>query len=531
MLTIIFCWLVLFAVIFLVGKFFVSFGVFGLKNIVNTIEWYEYFWIGTFLVFGILQIWSFFLPVNYLALVLISIISIVSLAILRKQIKIPKVSIFLIGLISAILFVISYYASQPVGWDDTLLYHLNAVKWGNLYSVVPGLANLHSRLGFNSSFFLFASMLDSWFMTARSSHLALSILAAVLSVEYLWIFVRSKEKNLKLFCLFTTPIIFFSIAKQEVIASLSPDFALLLIALATTIEFLKKDRVSIITAIFLSILLISVKFSAVSFSVMILIIIFIQNRGLWKWIVVSALFLIIPFLLRNIYLTGWLFYPLPIFGFNVDWVVPREQVKLLYTVIQTWARVPGIEWSKYVNASFWEWFPSWYIRNQQTIELKIFAFAASLVFISPFLKMINKNIIKQNLKMICVILISFISTIYIFVTAPDIRFGAVFVWIFLASVLSLFFSLIKWNLNLKILTICISVLLIFLTSWPIRLENEPILKSVRWESSWQTKKVNGILMPVEQNLCGNSDLPCSPEENKIQERVPGDISKGYKPIN
>lgn len=494
-------------------------------------EWYEYFWVGLFLVFGILQVWSFFLPVNYLALIFILILSAASLVILRKQIKIPKVSIFLIGLISLILLVIAYYASQPVGWDDTLLYHLNAVKWGNLYSIVPGLANLHSRLGFNSSFFLFASMLDSWFMSARSSHLALSVLAAVLSVEYIWILLKSKERNLKLFCLFTIPLIFFSIAKQEVVASLSPDFALLLIALATAIEFLKKDRASTIVAIFLSVLLISIKFSAISFSALILLIILIENRRLWKWIVTSVPFLIIPYLLRNIYLTGWLLYPLPLFGFNVDWAVPKEQVKLLYTVIQTWARVPGIEWSKYVNASFWEWFPSWYIRNQQSVELKIFIFASSLVLISPFMKIIDKKFIQFNKKMIYLSIISFISVVYVFITAPDLRFSAVFIWIFFASVVSLYFNVLKWSINVKIFAILSSCLLIFFASWPIRLENRPIFKSVRWETAWPTKNVNGILIPLEQNLCGNSDLPCTPETNSFKEMIPGDVSKGFAPVN
>lgn len=531
MLTIIFCWLILFAAISLIGRLFVSFGIFGLTNLSKTIEWYEYFWIGLFLVFGILQIWSFFLPVNYIALIFILILSAVSLVILRKQIRIPKVSIFLIGLVFAILFVISYYASQPVGWDDTLLYHLNAVKWGSLYSMVPGLANLHSRLGFNSSFFLFASMIDNWFMAARSSHLALSTLAAVLSIEYIWILLKSTERHLKLFCLFTTPLIFFSIAKQEVIASLSPDFALLLLTLAASIEFLKKGRYSVLMAVFLSILLVTIKFSAVSFSAVMLPFIFLENRKLWKWILGSGTILIIPYLIRNIFLTGWLFYPLPFFKFNVDWAVPEEQVKALYVVIQTWAKVPGPEWVKFVNSSFWEWFPYWFARNQGSVELKILAFAITLVLITPLIKIVGKKFIEFNKKMIYLSIISFISILYVFITAPDIRFGAVFIWIFFASVVSLYFSVLKWSINVKIFAILSSCLLIFFTSWPIRLENKPILRSVRWETTWPTKNVNGILIPLEQNLCGNSDLPCTPEENKIKERVSGDISKGFAPIN
>jgi hypothetical protein len=528
MFTIIFCWIAVSAAIVFVGRLFL-----------HGAEWYEYFWVGLVAVLAILQIWSIFLPVNIYALGAVIILGLSSVIVFRK-IKIPqfetikdwivKNKIYI--LISCLtILIVSYYASQPVGWDDTLLYHLNAVKWANLYSVVPGLANLHSRLGFNSSFFLFASMLDNLFMAARSSHLALSTLAIVLSIEYIWILVKSKERHLKLFCLFTTPIIFFSIAKQEVIASLSPDFALLLLVLAASIEFLKKGKYSISVAVLLSILLITVKFSAVSFSAIMLLFIFLENRKSWKWILWSGVILIIPYLIRNIYLTGWLFYPLPLFKFSVNWAVPEGQVKILYTVIQTWARVPGTEWSKFVNASFWEWFPDWFRRNQGSAELRIFAFASILVFISLPIKIIDRKFIDINKKVIRLGTISLISILYVFITAPDIRFGAVFIWIFFASVVSLYFSILKWSVNVKIFAVLSSCLLVFFTSWPIRLENKPILKSVRWETAWPTKNVNGILVPLEHSLCGNSDLPCTPEMNNIREIVPGDISKGFASID
>ena len=57
-------------------------------------------------------------------------------------------------------------------WYDTLLYHAQVVKWNFTYPAVPGLAILHERFGYNSSFHLFAAM-PSWYVrdlqTSRST--------------------------------------------------------------------------------------------------------------------------------------------------------------------------------------------------------------------------------------------------------------------------------------------------------------------------------------------------------------------------
>lgn len=527
MFTIIFCWLVISVVIIFIGRLFLQ-----------KAEWYEYFWMGLAVTFAILQIWSIFLPVNFYALIAVLALGASSFLVFRK-IKFPKIKIIkdwvienriFISVTCLGLIVISYYASQPVGWDDTLLYHLNAVKWGKLYSVVPGLANLHTRLGFNSSFFLFASMLDSWFMTDRSSHLAPSILAAVLSIEYLWILLKSSDRGLKLFCLFTIPLLLYSIAYREIIASLSPDFILTIVILALAIEFTRKEKSSVITAIFLSVLLVTIKFTAVAFSAIVLVIIIVMNRDKWKWIISSGIFLVVAYLIRNIYLSGWLLYPLPFFKLNVDWAMPTGQVNGLYTVIQAWAKSPNAEWTKFIDTPFWQWFPMWYQNNQNSMEIKMFVLGLVVILILLLTKNFNKFFFQTYKNIILLNMVSFVSVIYVFCTAPDIRFGEVFIWVFFASAISTYLLTLKWNLNVKMFTILGSLIFSLLISWPPRLDNEPILRSVRWDQAWPTENVNGILIPLKQDFCGNSSLPCTPEANKIKWRVSGDVSKGFAPI-
>lgn len=516
MLTIISCWLVLFIAMSSIGKFIIKNG-----------EWYEYFWSGLILVFAFIQIWSIVLPVNFIPLTIVLLVGFLCLLINRKKVIIPRLG-FKFGIITLILLLItSYYASQPVGWDDTLLYHLNAVKWANLYAVIPGLANLHSRLGFNSSFFLFAGMLDSWFMVSKTSHISLSIIAAVLSIEYYFIFAKSTDRKLKLFCLFTLPLIVYSIAYREIIASLTPDFAQTLLVLAASIQFLKKENKSILVGLYLLILLVTIKFSSLVFSLTILVFMLFRFKNSIKHAIVGCLFIVVPYLVRNVILSGWLLYPLPYFKFNVDWAVPNIFVKTVYTVTTTWAKSPGSTWVEMIGAPFWKWFPLWYQNNQNSFEIKMIVISLFITALMFTIGVLTKKFVKSNTNLIYLWISSLASILYVFFTAPDMRFAEIFIWILFAASFGLVYQTLNWSRNLKVLTITASVIFTFLVAWPFRIDNKPILKSVRWEQAWPTEKVENIFYPTKQDFCANSDLPCTPEKNNIKWRAVGDMSKGF----
>jgi hypothetical protein len=56
-----------------------------------------------------------------------------------------------------LLLLVSWFGLGSSEHDhfDTGLYYLTTIRWAQDYPVVPGLANLHTRLGFNQSLFLF----------------------------------------------------------------------------------------------------------------------------------------------------------------------------------------------------------------------------------------------------------------------------------------------------------------------------------------------------------------------------------------
>lgn len=63
---------------------------------------------------------------------------------------------------------------------DSGLYHIPTVRWLTQYPIVPGLGNLHGRLAFNQSYFLYVALLDVGPFTDRPAHLANGLLLAAL---------------------------------------------------------------------------------------------------------------------------------------------------------------------------------------------------------------------------------------------------------------------------------------------------------------------------------------------------------------
>ena len=52
------------------------------------------------------------------------------------------------------------------------MYHLQAMQWAESFPVIPGLGNLHSRLGLNSSSLLYSAFLDHGFWAGRVTHIS-----------------------------------------------------------------------------------------------------------------------------------------------------------------------------------------------------------------------------------------------------------------------------------------------------------------------------------------------------------------------
>jgi hypothetical protein len=451
-----------------------------------------------------------------------------------------------------ILLVISYFSSLPVDVYDTYLYHLVAVKWANTFPAVHGLANFFWCMGTNSSFFLFASMIDNWFLKDRSAHIALSLLTSVLSIEFLWIAFKSKEKTLKWFAAFVLPFIAINVMHKTTVASLSTDLALGIFALAISVELIKGKAESLAIAFLLSLTMLTIKLSGIVFAGLIILFVFIKlikadRKSRLKAILfaaVSGIAVIVPYIIRNIILSGWPLFPLPSLGLKVSWAMPVLAVKHSYEVLRAFSIWSGPEWTKYIDMSFWQWFPDWFLRNMQNPTLKIFI-AALIIFAAALLVgLFSKKKFVESKYLFILGLGSLLNTLYILAESPDLRYAEVFVWILFASSLTIIsIKILDRMPKLKPFFILLTVIFPALLIWPVRNGGAPLLKSMRWVPQPVTEEV--LINPVDgspsfivkkplgsSDQCGNADLPCTPwPSNNFKEIVAGDISKGFAPAN
>jgi hypothetical protein len=285
-------------------------------------------------------------------------------------------------------------AAGPVEHYDTGFYHLQMVRWTNEYPAVPGLANLHGRLGFNSSADVLASDFDQFWFDGRSFHVmgllqfTILLLFGMSGIAKLTAGDRSAAAILRCLCL--VPIL---VQLEECAVSLSSDLpatVLLLYALILVAELLEKpdsgdagQRLAVNSPtvhcyktallVLACAFAITVKLSAAPCFLLILLVWQWPRAGRrTEWAAVCALVAIMgPFVLRNVVLTGYVVYPFAALDlFHFDWKVPHDEVQGMQKLITGWAIAPNKNWQHVSEWGLLEKLRSW--REWRYAELRPF---------------------------------------------------------------------------------------------------------------------------------------------------------------
>ncbi|NVO30672.1 LIC_10190 family membrane protein [Hymenobacter lapidiphilus] len=310
------------------------------------------------------------------------------------------------GWFGAVLLVLVFgallllHAVQRPILADTGLYHAQTVQWLQTYPVVPGLGNLHGRLAFNSHLHL----LTGFFSTRANgpwASLGQQVAGSfwfVLLISYAARQLARPQPSTVLAVYSSFSLVFVFIAFRPWVSSPTPDSGVTILALLVLGWLLEKllapggpALLSRAEAGLLAALLATAVTCKASAGYLVLPLGFalwqLRPKGLpaprlLGLIALAGAVVALPWLGRNVLLSGYLVYPLaPWAGLPLDWTIPTAQALFDLLEIRHFARWPAGDWASGGLKPLAIWLPFWWRQqasHDQFLALAIGALALVL---------------------------------------------------------------------------------------------------------------------------------------------------------
>lgn len=400
------------------------------------------------------ELWSLFGGVGFIAVCVLIAVALCILYCYREEIR-GTIIVFgskgrFLAYITLILFF-AYGTSRGYMHFDTNLYHAQAIRWIEEYGIVPGLANLHSRFGYNSAEFALNAIYSFRWILGQSLHSSAGFFALLSSL----IIVNIKSNTIReprLSSFVRVALLFYlGIIFPEMISPASDYYAQLLIFdiivlwldMLENVEddfsqiSLKKDN---LTAAYQGILCIILFYGVtIKLSIgLLLLLAFIpgiywlkkKNIKAIVTCILSGLVIAIPYFIRNHIISGWILYPSTFIKLGApNWQVPVGEAKYDAREIGMWGR--GI-----TNAEKWQdvtalnWIGNWFVKQGNMDKLLLIAtfISAVIIIFMVVLKICEKFFgIKSRAEKksgkLWLLVILMIGTVFWFISAPLIRYG------------------------------------------------------------------------------------------------------------
>ena len=540
-------------------------------------------WLGWAISLLALQIIHLLVPIDFIISFLIygvggalSLLLIVYLLRRRRT----KLNVYLL-LFVGILLLLAYWAASrsmlPPTVHDSGLYHFNSVRWNNLFPVIPGLGNLHSRLAFNQTYFSYVASLNFFPYFPHGRSIANSFLLLLLFSEAVWrllvsIMRRSYADNphpfLYLPHLFMLPILCFlaMVLHSRGLTSPTPDYASTLLQLGMFFLFVQviydlrtgtwnHERGIVLTV--LAVTAVTLKLSNLGFSLVLIGVCFLcffrfspDRKRLVQTItplVVLCVTIGGVWIARGYILSGYPLFPSPIGGLSVDWAVPLESVQELEKRIYSWARFPLVHWSEVPEG--WGWLESWFRRELGNEAYTHYAGIAYPVITTLFALLLVLGIVLRaylkkkplpRLVDFLLLLLPVVSLTFWFFTAPIPRFARAAFLLLPLSLVLILLSYFHAQLRARSMAVVICAAFLVTNLFLIRfcLLQSNAITSISTTGFYPVKTVplqqqrtpsgQRIYTSTENALCWDSPVPCTPALNpRLDVREAGRLESGF----
>jgi len=435
---------------------------------------------------------------------------------------------------------------EPTNFDSGL-YHFGSIRWMNEYPIIPGLANLHWRLGLNQSYFGFLSLVNIFPLWNKGYAVGGLFLIYLTSLT---VFQIATTQQRAWRWIFGGSSFIFLGHLAGMLSNPAPDTAIGLLQIAVfcllfriiqndhpqhnqaqqNIQNLRDTAIVLL----LCLTLITIKLSSIAFAVMSMgVAIYLQLNAQhinidWPHKLHSVYFKVLILLIsigflhivRGYLLSGAPFFPSTFAGlWGLDWAVPKEFAEFEANFIYSWARQPGEMIPQQVLSNS-GWIAEW-LKSFSFFRMAWIAVATVLMLLN-FAGAFSINVVKGSCRYLILYLPIITAFIFWFLTAPDVRFlGAVPVlyislsaWLFYAFISEKYKQTFKFIQSYKRIYFWIAVFIICLLS--LKLTG---LRSLSWQG-WsvipqytlvieKTYTDLPINLPTKNGQCWDAPLPCA----------------------
>ena len=408
------------------------------------------------------EIWSIFLPVNMWAVYILVFITLV-IAYMCKQdmaetVNISKAPKPAVIASVAVIILMAYGSSRGYMHYDTTLYHASAIRWIEEYGVVPGLANLQSRYGYNSAEFAHNALYSFKWYTGRSLHCTTGFLAMV-SAHLLYdkeLFTGRRTIQsvdfVRIGLLYYLGVLFAQMVSpaSDYVANLLIFDILILMLGRVKDRTLPADHYVLISLLAIYGITVKVSLAPMVLICLIPFVYYIIKKDVRSilFCIVSGLVIAMPYFIRGYILSGWILYPSTLIKLgNPDWQVPIGEAQYDAKEISMWGR--GItDATKWGEVTLTNWIPSWFAALDTVEKVLITAVIAStvvLVAIEIRLGLLKNKGGLQRYNILLELPIAWIMLLGVvtwFVGAPLVRYGLGFLLSFPLLVVGILYELV-----------------------------------------------------------------------------------------
>lgn len=468
----------------------------------------------------------------------------------------PSGRVFLAGTLLVVLVVAAAaaYSDWPVHQYDTDLYHAQIVRWLNTYGMPWGLGNLHSRLAHGSAWLDAAAMLDNGPWDGRSAWIMPGLLVCLTGLYLLHEICFSPHAWARMYALFVCPFVLF--VPESIRPNLYYDVASLNVHCLVVLEALYlwldppdcRQRSTTDAAVMM------VALAAFSFMIKPLTQITVVASSLfalwwlkrWHLLTWRAVIRIwwLPALAgtlwvgRNLVLSGWPLFPVPVWPFPFDWTMAREGVQANYTAVRGYARMWG-QYEAAMRHGITYWFPTWLDHQMGKDSFRTLFLLSLVVGCLGWWRVFRR---RRETGALLIFIWQSVALAGWFGMAPDPRFGFGFAWSFGASGAALAVRNRTWSpraITRLVVWGCIAMTLLLGVRLGMDLAKAPhslFLPGVIPPRPVVEHRLEGgghpfvVRVPVEGDRCGNAELPCANILPKnLCLRFPGDLGQGFRP--